>query len=501
MFFAREKVVVRSREDHNISRRNIDPDALRVLYRLSNAGFTAYLVGGSVRDLLMGRQPKDFDVGTDAHPGQIRKLFRNCFLVGRRFRLAHILFGRKAIETSTFRKPPPADEADEGVPGGLYQHEDNTFGTPEEDARRRDFTVNGLFYDIRTFSVIDYVGGLRDLERRTLRTIGDPNIRFREDPVRMMRAVRFAARLDFRIEWSCRRAIRRHYPEIVHASTPRVLEEIMRLFGHRAAAPAFRLLWEYGLMSVLLPEVHAFVESGGGGRSPLWAHLAALDAERDSEALSSGLRLAALYAPMHHARLREAAARGEHAHGLAVAQALLQPLSQRMRLPRQTYYTACMLLDAQRRFEEGGRRPRRQRLARHELFRDAIALRRIALAASGGDAGSLREWEEIAQRAAIRPPEREEHALPAPPPAAAHGAPPPGPAEQGSEAPGFEPRRRRRRRGGRRHRRPHEAVPAGDAASPADAPAPTPAPAAAPPSAPTPAPRPVGEGERPADAG
>jgi len=411
MFFSREKTVIRNRAAHNISRKNIDPDALRVLYRLSDAGFTAYLVGGSVRDLLMERQPKDFDISTDAHPGQIRKLFRNCYLVGRRFRLAHILFGRKAIETSTFRKPPQADEADEGVPGGLYQHEDNTFGTPEEDARRRDFTVNGLFYDIRTFSVIDYVGGLRDLERRTLRVIGDPNIRFCEDPVRMMRAVRFAARLDFRMDWGCRRAIRRHYAEILKASTPRLLEEIMRLFGHNCAAPAFQLLWEYQLMSVLLPEVHEYVERSGGARSPLWQYLAAFDRDPLNAEASNGLRVAVLYAPLYRARLATAPAAGNaHSHGHDAAQEVIDPLAGRMTLPRQTYYTGGMLLDGLRRFEEGAPRSRRLRMARHDLFPEALALRRIELAATGQSPDSLREWEELAAPAQRIPPSHSRHA-------------------------------------------------------------------------------------------
>ena len=182
-----------SRPEHNLSRKNIDPDALKVLYRLKNNGFVAYLVGGGVRDLLLERQPKDFDIGTSAHPQQVRKLFRNCFIVGRRFRLAHVRFGRKVIEVSTFRK------AAEPEGGDTLIHRDNTFGTPEEDAFRRDFTVNALFYDIANFSVIDWVRGIEDLIDRVIRTIGDPAVRFREDPVRMLRAVALAARLDFTI--------------------------------------------------------------------------------------------------------------------------------------------------------------------------------------------------------------------------------------------------------------------------------------------------------------
>ena len=223
-FFKRNDApVICERAEHCISRSNIDPDALKVLYRLAKAGHVAYLVGGSVRDLLLGRQPKDFDVGTDARPNEIRRLFRNCFLIGRRFRLAHIVFGRKVIETSTFRRQPDTVESE----NGLYQTEDNTFGTPEEDAKRRDFTVNGLFYDIKTFSVIDYVGGLKDLEKRLLRCIGDPNIRFREDPVRMMRAVKFASRLGFTVDRASSKAILKHHADILNASAPRLCEEIL----------------------------------------------------------------------------------------------------------------------------------------------------------------------------------------------------------------------------------------------------------------------------------
>ena len=220
--------VVRKRDEHTISRKDIDPDALKVLYRLSSHRYTAYLVGGSVRDLLLGRHPKDFDVGTNAQPHEIRKLFQRCILIGRRFRLAHVRFGNKVIETSTFRRSPDP-HPNPGDPGvDLFQRDDNLFGTPAEDARRRDFTVNGLFYDIDTFSVIDHVGGLADLERRQIRAIGDPEIRFREDPIRMIRAGRFAGRLGFALETETRNALLLHHGEIRKASPPRLLEEIIR---------------------------------------------------------------------------------------------------------------------------------------------------------------------------------------------------------------------------------------------------------------------------------
>src|SRR6187549_750622 len=195
------KIVPRS--EHVLSRKLIDPEALKVLYRLRQYNYTAYLVGGSVRDLLLGRRPKDFDIGTSAHPYQIKKLFRNCWIIGRRFRLAHVRFGQNVIEVATFRRQvePGEEVVQDGVPapdpstleGAQLIHHDNTFGTPEEDAFRRDFTINALAYDIATFSIIDYVGGLDDLRAGIVRSIGDPDVRINEDPVRMIRAIAIAA--------------------------------------------------------------------------------------------------------------------------------------------------------------------------------------------------------------------------------------------------------------------------------------------------------------------
>jgi poly(A) polymerase len=227
------------REEHPISRRDIDPDALKVLYRLRQGEYTAYLVGGSVRDLLLGRHPKDFDIGTSAHPYQVKKLFRNCWIIGRRFRLAHVKFGQKVIEVATFRRQVAAGEeiVQDGVPapdpttpeGEQLIHHDNTFGTPEEDAFRRDFTINALAYDIATFSIIDFVGGLEDLRAGIVRSIGDPDVRLNEDPVRMIRAIAIAARLDFAIEPTLLQSIRRHRREIAKSSLPRLIEEYYKI--------------------------------------------------------------------------------------------------------------------------------------------------------------------------------------------------------------------------------------------------------------------------------
>jgi poly(A) polymerase len=282
-----EPVIV-PRAEHPISRKDIDPDALRVLYRLNQGQHVAYLVGGSVRDLILGRRPKDFDIGTSAHPYQIKKLFRNCWIIGRRFRLAHIKFGMKTIEVATFRQnvpdPPPDQPVEEAVVvatsappnaapadqvDGLI-HRDNTFGTPEEDAFRRDFTVNALFYDVSNFTVIDYVGGLEDLERRVIRSIGDPNVRFVEDPVRMLRAAVLAARLDFEMDEFVLDAIERHRALILKAAAPRLMEEYFKILRSGYAEASFGALHGVGLLELITPELEASPDE-------LWASLAKLD--------------------------------------------------------------------------------------------------------------------------------------------------------------------------------------------------------------------------------
>src|SRR3982751_5702781 len=280
-----------ARSEHSISRRDIDPDALKVLYRLHEHDYVAYLVGGSVRDLLLGRRPKDFDVGTSAHPHQVKKLFRNCWIIGRRFRLAHVKYGPKTIEVATFRRqvdpselPQNGGAADEALadvqeaplPEGASLeeqvqsegthlarvrahdrliHRDNTFGTPEEDAFRRDFTINALFYDIGTYSIIDYVNGLQDLEARLIRSIGDPGVRFLEDPVRMLRAVVLAARLDFDIDEPILEAIETHRHEIGRAAPARMLEEFFKILRSGAAEKSLRMLKQTKLLRAIAPEL------------------------------------------------------------------------------------------------------------------------------------------------------------------------------------------------------------------------------------------------------
>ncbi|EEY73498.1 polynucleotide adenylyltransferase PcnB [Grimontia hollisae] len=249
------KLEIIPRQEHGISRKDISENALKVLYRLNKAGFEAYLVGGGVRDLLLNKQPKDFDIATNATPEEVRKLFRNCRLVGRRFRLAHILFGRDVIEVATFRGHHAGDKSDKAAArsndGMLLR--DNVYGTIDEDAERRDFTINALYYNIDDFSVRDYAGGVEDLKNRTIRLIGDPETRYREDPVRMLRAVRFAAKLDMRINEATAAPI----PALAHLlrdiPAARLFEESLKLLQSGQGLATYRLLRDFNLFSPLFP--------------------------------------------------------------------------------------------------------------------------------------------------------------------------------------------------------------------------------------------------------
>lgn len=279
-----------SRQDHPISRKDIDPDTLRVLYRLKDEGFESYLVGGAVRDLLMGRHPKDFDIATSARPNELRRLFRNSRVVGRRFKIVHVFFGAKNIEVATLRSQvEPRDDGD------LYIDEDNQWGDLESDSFRRDFTVNALYYDIYDFAVIDYTGGLKDLHDHVVRTIGDPLVRFQEDPVRMLRAVKFAARFGYTFEKQTDAALRALPAEIAKASRFRVTEEVFRILTQPNRDVGLKLLKEYGLLAQIYPTWLKAI--GESGFAQVLDYFAA--AERDSrdgrhyplEVLTAGLFL------------------------------------------------------------------------------------------------------------------------------------------------------------------------------------------------------------------
>jgi poly(A) polymerase len=331
------------RANHGISRKQIDPDALRVLYRLHEHNYVAYLVGGSVRDLLLQRHPKDFDIGTSAHPYQVKRLFRNCWIIGRRFRLAHIRFGTKTIEVATFRRQLSAEEVaaaeaqaqEPGIPldghhagrPDQFLHRDNTFGTPEEDAFRRDFTVNALFYDIGTLSIIDYTGGLDDLNAKVIRCIGNPSERFQEDPVRMLRAVVMAARLGFSIDPPIDAAIAAYRHEIARSAPARLIEEIYKVLRAGAAERAFRMLAERRL----LEPIAAQLQKGCG--DTMWESLAALDSYRSRfnttpPTLTNAILLGSVLVPLGLGAMTPPAPRGASRKEPAPSLGML-PLSRR----------------------------------------------------------------------------------------------------------------------------------------------------------------------------
>jgi poly(A) polymerase len=418
--FGRPKTVICSRSQHTLSRKHIDEHALKVMYRLQDHGHRAYLVGGGVRDLLLGQQPKDFDVSTDARPQQIKRMFKNCFLVGKRFRLAHIRFGyHKVIETSTFRSLPKQDLDANDPDADLFRHDDNEFGSPEEDAQRRDFTVNGLFYDLKDFSIIDHVGGLSDLKRGFIRSIGDANVRFREDPVRMLRAVRFAARLGFRIEARTRRALIRHHAEIEKASKPRMLEDIYKLFAFHVAEATFRLLRDVKLMESMFPELDGYLSKASReDTDAFWRTLAALDSgEYWHEKPSTILMFSALLCTPILARLDAVRESGEAVDSRAFVGDMLAPISERFCFPKRLRYGVIDVIAGQERLVELsehqklGRKSPRHRFLVYENFPEVFAVYQMRASAGLCDPTITDGWVELAKHDEVRL----GHAVPQPP--------------------------------------------------------------------------------------
>ncbi len=321
------------RSEHCVSRKNISVNALKVLNRLHDAGHRALLVGGGVRDLLLGGRPKDFDVATDATPEEVRALFRNCRLIGRRFRLAHVHFGREVIEVATFR-----GDHDDGGDGRVKDDgrivRDNVFGTLEQDAQRRDFTVNALYYDIADFSVIDYCNGLEDLRAGVMRMIGDPVTRYREDPVRMLRAVRFAAKLDFRIDPVCAEPIRELGYLLEDTPSARLFEEVLKLFQSGHGVRSLELLREYDLLQYLLPLTDSAFNRDPGAEQLVRQALANTDARiAEDKPVTPAFLYAAFLWPSVAARADDLRSKGE-----PVAAAMQQASSELM--PAQLEATA-----------------------------------------------------------------------------------------------------------------------------------------------------------------
>jgi poly(A) polymerase len=417
-----------SRSEHPISRRSIDKNAVKVLYRLHNAGYKAYMVGGSVRDLMMGRTPKDFDIGTNARPNEVRRLFSNSRIIGRRFRLVHVFYhDGGVVEVSTFRRDPDPEEQ-RGEPGELLITSDNAYGTPRQDAFRRDFTINALFYSIADFSVIDHVGGIEDLERKLIRTIGDPDVRFREDPVRMLRACEFAGRLGFGIETQTQEAIHRHSKELEKASPARVTEEVIQLLRCGRAGAAMQWMLELGLLEVLLPEAYAMLAAGARGLGDFGQILPVIDRlVAEDRPLSDTSLLAALLLPKIMVRRFDVEALNGRPMARAAIETLIQeevaPLFARLTISNLRAQQVLHALTGFQRLCEPRWSPHeRVRYTRKPYFDDALVLFEILVQATGEGQEALAEWQAAARR---RP------ALKAPSESAARPR----------------PRRRRRRRG------------------------------------------------------
>jgi len=402
------------RSEHPISRRVIPENVLKVLYRLHRSGYRAYLCGGSVRDLLMARTPKDFDIATDAHPMEIRRLFRNSRIIGRRFRLVHIIFQDQVVEVSTFRREPERG-VQEGEAEDLLITDDNTFGSPLQDARRRDFTINALFYNIADFSVIDYVGGLDDLRSGRVRVIGDPDVRFREDPVRMMRAIEFASRLTFEIEHETSEGILRHRSEILKASPPRVSEEILELLRRGWSRGAIRLMVDMGLLEPLLPEVYRAIS---GDRAPyFWKMLEVLDRTvQAGRRISDAVLLSVLFLPWVMEELEAEEKRRDGRMRLTdvliFIRDLIQPLCVRLALAAGTRHQIEQALETLwRLLEPPNERRAMFRFVYRDPFSDALALLELYALSSGRYIEQFRQWQAFANK--VRRAEGEEAAPPA----------------------------------------------------------------------------------------
>jgi len=396
--------VVIDRGGHPISRRSIPENVLKVLYRLHRSGYRAYLCGGSVRDLLMGRTPKDFDVVTDAHPAEVRRLFRNSRIIGRRFRLVHIIFQDQVVEVATFRREPERTLAETEAEDFLIT-DDNTFGSPLQDAKRRDFTINALFYNIADFSVIDFIGGIEDLRDSRVRVIGDPDLRFREDPVRMMRAIEFASRLGFEIEAETYNGILRHRNEILKASPPRVSEEILELLRRGWSRGAIRLMVDAGLLEPLLPEIHNAIRED---RAPyFWKMLEVLDRTvQAGRKISDAVLLSVLMLPWVIAEIEQEEIRREASGAkmrigevIVFIRDLIQPICARMALAAGTRHQIEQALETLWRLLEPPSDRRSQfRAVYREPFNDALALLELYALSSGRYVDVFRQWQAFATR-------------------------------------------------------------------------------------------------------
>jgi poly(A) polymerase len=387
------ELVIIPRSEHNISRTMISPNALKVLYRLNTAGFTAFLVGGCVRDLLLDRRPKDFDIATNALPEEVRKLFRNCRLIGKRFRLAHIVFGKEIIEVATFRTHHKQGEEKHGhMEHGMIVR-DNVYGTIEDDAWRRDFSINALYYNIADFSVMDYTGGIADLSTMTLRMIGDPVLRFHEDPVRLLRAIRFVGKLSLNIHPQTEVQIRALSNLLANVSPARLFQEVLKFFQEGATLPTFRLLQKYDLFVQLFPQTAAVLAQEPGSEKLLEAALADTDERSQTGKHVSPAFLFAvfLWQPVY-VSVKHAMSEGLPTH-VAYEKALKQVLRQQtesLTIPRRLIMSVQEICFLQHRLTcRYGQAP--HRLLDHPRFRAAYDLLHLRSAA-GEEVQELSTW-------------------------------------------------------------------------------------------------------------
>jgi poly(A) polymerase len=383
------------RDQHPVSRELMSQEVLKVLYRLHRTGHLAYLCGGGVRDLLLGREIDDFDVVTDADPKRLKEVFGNSRLVGRRFRIAHILFrGGKIIEVSTFRRKGEEESAGEDS-NSLLLKRDNTFGSPGEDAFRRDFTVNALYYNVADFSIIDYVGGREDLQARLIRSIGDSDIRFQEDPIRILRGIRLAAALGFKVEESTWEAMKRQRHHLLQCPISRIREEIMKILRRQASYTGFHLLVRAGILEVIFPLLEEFrlahTASKNTAAEPFFQYLAGLDdlRARGTE-LSDPVLLATLTADPVKELLETLSADDDLGKSLhEYLEANFKPLA----FPRIVRSKVHLLHLALRHMLAEQRRRRRRSLRRSPIFADALKLLELHCLATNQHWSVLRRWQ------------------------------------------------------------------------------------------------------------
>ncbi|TAJ51048.1 MAG: polynucleotide adenylyltransferase PcnB [Nevskiaceae bacterium] len=419
------------REDHPVSRKLISPAALKVLYGLRDAGHEAHLVGGAVRDILAGIEPKDFDIATSAHPEEMRRVFRNARLIGRRFVIAHVRFGDEIIEVTTFRGAI-TDSHERDETGRILS--DNQYGNLESDAFRRDFTVNALYYDIRDYSVVDYVGGAEDVQDRVLRLIGDPELRYREDPVRMLRAVRISSKLDFEIEPNTAEPIHRLAPLLREIPPARLFDEIIKLLMSREAVANFRGLRAYGLYGQMFPDAEATLQRYPAMAGFVERALANTAARIEADMpVTPAFLYAALLWPVVAERFVQLQSEQGHHPNAALAQASNEAIAracQQVTIPKRFSMPMQEIWELQPRFDQlQGNKPKR--LLAHPRFRAAYDF--LVLRAETGDADpQIARWWTAAQSGAVLPEQPDDGEDNAP------------------EVAGAAPAKKRRRRSGRR---------------------------------------------------